>query len=55
VQVIVGKRAAEGIVELKLRHTGEKLELPVAGLAGRLGRAIAAARAGANLGSADLN
>ncbi len=55
VQVIVGKRAAEGIVELKLRHTGEKLELPVAGLAGRLGRAIAAARAGATLGSADLN
>ncbi len=54
VQVIVGKRAGEGIVEVKLRHSGDKLELPVAGLAGRVGRAIAAARSGAPLTAADL-
>jgi prolyl-tRNA synthetase len=27
-QVVVGKRAGEGIVELKHRHTGEKEDVP---------------------------
>ena len=31
-QVIVGKRAAEGVVELKWRATGERDDVPVAGL-----------------------
>jgi prolyl-tRNA synthetase len=54
VQVVAGKRAAEGILEVKLRHSGEKLELPADGLVTRLQQAIAAARGGAALTVASL-
>lgn len=36
VRVTVGKKAAEGIVEVKVRRTGESFEVPVTDLAGRL-------------------
>jgi prolyl-tRNA synthetase len=35
----VGRRAAEGVVELRDRRTGAREEVPLAGLAGRLSRA----------------
>jgi prolyl-tRNA synthetase len=35
-QVIVGKKASEGVVELKIRRSGERLELPVDGVVGKL-------------------
>lgn len=54
VQIVVGKKAAQGVVEVKLRHSGDKLELPAQGLAGRLGRAIASARNGTPLNAAQL-
>jgi prolyl-tRNA synthetase len=37
--VVVGRRAAEGVVELRDRRTGAREEVPLAGLAGRLSRA----------------
>jgi prolyl-tRNA synthetase len=37
--VVVGRRAAEGVVELRERRTGAHEEVPLAGLAGRLSRA----------------
>lgn len=49
VQVVAGRRAAEGIVEVKLRATGEKLELAVADLVPRLVAAIRSARSGGAL------
>ena len=36
--VVVGRRAAEGVVELRDRRTGAREEVPLAGLAGRLSR-----------------
>src|SRR6266545_525714 len=36
--VVVGRRAAEGVVELRDRRTGARAEVPLAGLAGRLSR-----------------
>ena len=36
VRVTVGKKAVDGIVEVKVRKTGESFEVPVADLAGRL-------------------
>ncbi|WP_456435253.1 proline--tRNA ligase [Thermovibrio ammonificans] len=35
-QVIVGKKASEGVVELKIRRSGERLELPVDGVVRKL-------------------
>ena len=46
VQIVVGKRAGERVVEVKLRHAGAKLELPVDGLAAQLGHVIAHCRSG---------
>jgi prolyl-tRNA synthetase len=40
-QVIVGKRAGEGVVELKRRAGGERRDVPVARLAGALGELLA--------------
>jgi prolyl-tRNA synthetase len=45
-QVIVGKKAAEGLVELKVRKTGQRLEVPAAGLAAQLAAAVRRARQG---------
>ncbi len=45
-QIIVGRKAAEGIVEVKIRKTGQRLELPVAGLVSRVKQAIETARGG---------
>ncbi len=52
-QIVVGKKAAEAVVELKVRHSGEKLELPAAGLAGQVAKAMVLGRAGQTL-TADL-
>ena len=46
VQVVVGRKASEGLVELKLRHTGQRDDVPVEGLIERLTSAIVTARAG---------
>jgi prolyl-tRNA synthetase len=43
VQVVVGKRAGEGIVELKERASGERRDVPVADLAATLSEALAQA------------
>jgi prolyl-tRNA synthetase len=43
VQIVVGKRAAEGVVELKERASGERRDVPVADLAGALGEMLAEA------------
>ncbi len=32
-QVVVGKRASEGVVEIKARESGERCDVPVADLA----------------------
>jgi prolyl-tRNA synthetase len=40
-QVVVGKRAAEGVVELKARATGERRDVPVAELSAALGELLA--------------
>lgn len=53
-QIVVGKKAAEGIVELKVRHSGEKLELPAQGLAEVVAKAMVPARAGQTLTAALL-
>ncbi|MGW5670196.1 proline--tRNA ligase [Micromonospora sp. NPDC003776] len=42
--VVVGRRLTEGYVELRDRATGERIELPVAGLVERLRDELAAAR-----------
>ncbi len=46
VQVIVGKKAAEGIVEVKIRRTGQRLERPIAGLVSELAGLVRAGRQG---------
>jgi prolyl-tRNA synthetase len=38
---VVGKRAAEGVVELKARATGERRDVPVAELSAALGELLA--------------
>ena len=45
-QIIVGRKAADGIVEVKIRKSGVRLELPVADLVDKVADAIAAARNG---------
>ncbi|MBM4345221.1 MAG: proline--tRNA ligase [Deltaproteobacteria bacterium] len=55
VQIIVGKRAGEGVVEIKLRHTGQRAERPAAGLVDRVAGALAAARRGGGLALSDLD
>ncbi len=45
-QIIVGRKAAEGIVEVKIRKSGVRLELPVANLVATVQKAIALARTG---------
>jgi prolyl-tRNA synthetase len=54
-QIVVGKKAGEGVVELKVRHTGEKLELAAAGLPAVVAQAMAKGRAGQPLTAALLN
>ena len=49
VQVTVGKKADAGIVEVKLRASGERFEAPVAGLAAHIAAAILGARKGGPL------
>ena len=48
-QIIVGRKAAEGIVEVKIRKTGERVEMAAADLPGKIARAIAAARNGKSI------
>ncbi len=48
-QVVVGRRAAEGIVEWKVRAGGARVEGPTVGLVGRIAAAVAASRGGAPL------
>lgn len=45
-QIIVGRKAVDGIVEVKIRKTGERLELPVADLVQKVQKAIEVARGG---------
>ncbi len=45
-QVVAGKRAADGIVEVKIRHNGSKSEMSVADLLKILPQALATARLG---------
>ncbi len=45
-QIIVGRKAADGVVEVKIRKSGERLELPVADLVAKVVKAIAVARNG---------
>lgn len=47
VQIVVGRKAAEGIVEVKIRKTGVRTELPVADAVAQVTAAIVAARGGA--------
>ena len=54
VQLIVGKRAAERVVELKLRHSGDKFEVAIDGLIDRLAAALTTARAGSALSASSL-
>lgn len=54
-QIVVGKKAGEGVVELKVRHTGEKLELAAAGLATVVAQTMVKGRAGQALTAALLN
>lgn len=49
VQVVVGRRASEGFVEVKVRATGARVDVAIEGLATQLGRAIRAARDGSAL------
>ena len=44
--IIVGRKAADGVVEVKIRKSGERLELPVADLVAKVVKAIAVARNG---------
>ncbi len=53
-QLIAGKRAADGVVEVKLRHSGARGDVPVAGLVARVAAALSAARAGGQLTLTDL-
>ncbi len=46
IQIVVGKRAGERVVEVKLRHAGVKLELSVDGLADKLARVMVTCRLG---------
>jgi prolyl-tRNA synthetase len=48
-QIVVGKKAADGIVEVKNRHNGERFEVPALGLAAHVARSIRAARDGSRL------
>ena len=48
-QIVVGRRAEEGVVELKVRAEGERLEVPIDGLVDHVVTAIGAARGGAEL------
>ncbi len=48
-QVVVGRRAAEGVVEAKVRAGGARVEVALDGLVTRVQAAIASARAGAAL------
>jgi prolyl-tRNA synthetase len=45
-QIIVGRKAAEGIVEVKIRKTGARLEMAVGDLVAKVQKAIEAARNG---------
>jgi prolyl-tRNA synthetase len=49
VQLVVGRRAAEGVVELKLRSTGEREELPATEAVGRAATLIREMKAGLDL------
>ena len=49
VQITMGRGAKDGTAEVKLRRVGERVDMPVQGLAARVGKAIRASRAGAPL------
>lgn len=49
VQLVVGRKATDGLIEVKVRHTGERSEQALLGLIGRTAGAIRAARDGSAL------
>ncbi len=48
-QIVLGRRVSEGIVEVKVRAGGSRTEMPLEGLVARVAAAIADARTGARL------
>ncbi len=48
-QLVVGRKAGEGLIEVKVRHTGSRADMPLDGLVERVRDAIVAARAGTPL------
>ena len=48
-QIVLGRRVSEGIVEVKVRAGGSRTEMPLDGLVPRVAAAIADARSGARL------
>jgi prolyl-tRNA synthetase len=53
-QIVCGRKAQDGVVEVKVRATGERFEAKVTGLANRVAAAIQAARTGAKLDTTGL-